>query len=310
MKDMLEGLTELIIGGRSIPKILYHYTSPIGFSAIMNDENDGVRFMCTNYRFLNDDAEFNDGCECAIKWLETHDTGRPDLAKQIIADIKECRAEDRYGYHPWILSFSAKRDATVQWAAYTDRQKGGFSIGVDRLALVKQVRSLDKKIKKGLRAHDYDDAIGGASLHPCIYYDRQTDENLAKFQDALSYVFSKNEAFHKLKDVDESKYATCCARQIIKLAALLKRKDFEFEDEWRVIVTPVDVSTCFSGIKVRGDKPRISLRTHLPDREIVKEVWIAPHGSKGWNLELARIVKEIKQDSYELKPSESSYNGR
>lgn len=310
MKDMFEGLTERIVGGRSIPKILYHYTSPIGFSAIMNDENDGVRFMCTNYRFLNDDAEFNDGCECAIKWLKTHNTGRHDLAMQIIADIEKCRAEDRYGYHPWILSFSAKQDAAVQWAAYTDRQKGGFSIGVDRDALDIKMQALDKEIKKGLRAKDYDKAIGGASLLPCIYYDRHTDEDLAKFKEVLDYIFGTNEAFHALKDTDERKYATCCARQIIKLAVLLKRNDFEFEDEWRVVVTPVDVSNCFSGIKVRGDKPRISLRDHLKDRKIVKEVWIAPHGSKSWNLELARIVKEIKNDTFDLKSSESTYNGK
>ena len=310
MKDIFEGLDERIIGCRSVPTILYHYTSPVGFSAIMNDENDGVRFMCTNYRFLNDDAEFNDGCKCAIKWLENHSAERPEVARKIIADIEKCRVEDRFGYHPWILSFSAKQDAAVQWASYTDRQKGGFSIGVDRLALAEKVRALDREIKDKLRSYDYGEAIGGASILPCIYYDRRTDENLGKFQEVLDYVFSNGEVFHALKDIDERKYATCCARQIIKLAALLKRKDFEFEDEWRVVVTPVDVPKFFSGIKVRGDKPRISLRDHLPDRDLVKEVWIAPHGSKGWNLELARIVKEIKKDSYELKPSESTYNGR
>ena len=321
MTEDLQGksrLAEIIRGEKSLPSILYHYTSPEAFVDIVGHKN-GVRLMCTNYRFLNDDAEFVDGVEMALRWMKDQGGGEKMLGRIRQTMDKTAEMAD-WVMMPWILSFSECEDSTAHWMAYTDRMKGGFAIGVDSELLLRRVVSANKRLKEmhhSQRAEPGPNvwaAHGGMFLSPCIYYKAGAKCPPDAFYQALEYVFSDRENFAHLRGVDIDEYATHCLRQVLRIAALLKRDDYEFEREWRVVFVPmIEKCDLFSGIRLVGGKARISLRKTLDAygrRDILKKVIVAPHGNACTNEMLANLVKLTSGGAFKVIPSNSSYNGR
>ena len=312
------GLAEIIRGDKSLPSILYHYTSPEAFVDIVGHKN-GVRLMCTNYRFLNDDAEFVDGVEMALRWMKDQGGGEKMLGRIRLAMNKTTEMGD-WVMTPWILSFSECEDSTAHWMAYTDRMKGGFAIGVDSELLLRRVISANKRLKEmhhSQRAElgrDVWAAQGGMFLSPCIYYKAGAKRPSDAFYRALEHVFSDEESFSHLRGADPDRYAAYCLRQVLRIAALLKRDDYEFEREWRVVFVPmIEKCDLFSGIRLIGGKARISLRKTLDAnarRDVLKKVIVAPHGNVRKNEMLANLVKLTSGGAFKVISSNSSYNGR
>ena len=305
-------LLDIILGEQGLPKRLYHYTSIDAFTEIVNSKKEN-RFLCTNFRFLNDINEFRKGCRLAGAWLEKYWGVCESIKAKVLAEIDRCVDEDQCYFDPWILSFSTERDATALWMSYTDRQRGGVAIGVSRDRLSRDIESLDRKVKRGMREEDFGQAIGGAALLPCIYLDETLfGSGDTIFEKALSYIFCERESFYCLARQDADKYAVCCARQVVRLAALVKGSDYAFENEWRIVFTPmaqkIGNKELFSRMVVCGGKPRISICRHL-NNNIIDEVLVSPHGNSERVALLASMVKQTRGYRYNVSASNSSFVG-
>lgn len=318
MSDQKKNLENLIRGDKQLPKVLYHYTSPDAFVSIVGHEY-GVRFMCTNYRFLNDDAEFVDGYQMALKWMKAHGV-ESEAFDRVREKMKLTDDLESWLSTPWILSLSDNNDSAAHWMSYTDRSQGGFAIGVDSKRLESCVHKSDKNIKAGCLSSQTDcdhfipEPIGGMFIAPCIYYDNKAEKPPETFERALEHIFSEDECFARLRKDEPDLYAVHCLRQVLRVSALLKREDFQFENEWRVVFVPMMAGRkLFSGIRLIGGKARVSLRQTLDKyhkREIIREVIVAPHGSTAKNEMLANLVKLTNHGKYVVTTSRSSYNGR
>lgn len=314
---MAESLAQLILDGRHPPEMLYHYTSAAAFESIMSDQG-GPRFLCTNYQFLNDTAEFEEGLSVIRQCVQKRE-GDKCVSDAVLKALKDCADINKWCFSPWVLSFSSERDSTIQWAAYSDRQKGGLAIGLDYQDLADKILTADSKLRDQDRSQD-GQSVAGIFLAPCIYHNSsQRDQFTVRVNLLVDHILGKRESFWHLRGSDLPKYADYCARQLIKIAALIKRDDFAFENEWRVILTPGNVlgkrvNGCFGKVCLVGGKPRLSIRRSL-GRKLVKEVVIGPHGDRLYNHAVARVLLETmrfdgKRFHYEINQSQSSYNGR
>ena len=303
-------LAELIRDGKKMPKVLYHYTTPDAFVEIVG-HRDGVRFMCTNYRFLNDGSEFVDGYEMALRWMKERGCESSVFENIRKATGKVDRIEDWLST-PWILSLCGNGDSVAHWMAYTDRSKGGFAIGVDSEMLENCVREADATIKGsgpvGLSNQAMPEPIGGMFVAPCLYYRKGAKDLPSAFTRGLEHVFSRDRLFGRDQG---DKYAVHCLRHVLRLSALLKRDDYKFENEWRVVFVPMRKETgLFGNIRIISGKARVSLRKTLDrqrTRRIVKEVVVAPHGGADKNEMIANLVKLTDGGSFKVNRSASSY---
>ena len=287
-----------------IPKTLYHYTSVDAMMSILGHKNGFVRMMATDCHFLNDDYEYRFGCREALKWL----AGRPGMSSDFVSKVKRrLSRRDKWGEYPWITSFCAERDKTVQWMAYSDSKKGGVAIGFDTLKLRDRIHMIDDKIKES--SHALPDMVsGGSLLAPCIYHSVNQRNPPDDFMRMLEYVVSDKESFYHWLQTDSDKYAAYCARHIVLISSLLKSDEFQFENEWRISIIP---SGDFLKDKQRvvGNKVRLTLREFIP-QDVISEIVLSPHGNRRL---IAASVWELKSRyGYEFSvcESKSSYNGR
>lgn len=284
--------------GREIelPKTLYHYTSLEGFLGVL-DHRTQARFLSTRCDFLNDSEEFTAGCNLALDYLGTLDSHIASLVR------KRLNRDDPELPRPWVLSFSTKRDATQMWMTYT-KKEGGFAIGVDSSRLVKDLETYYEKCRFDDDAkEDGMFASLGAYLGKCIYI-KKGDACNPEFTAMLDYVFQRD---MKPEDYMSERYLKYCARHILRIVALVKRDDYKFENEWR-LVQMFDAETAAEWMKFVGDKPRMSYHRCIK-QDTVKEVVVSPNGSKDKFKIIANLIKRKHGYRYSVSPSDSSYVG-
>ena len=272
--------------------------------SILDHKKGLVRMMATDCHFLNDDFEYRFGCKEALKWL----AGRFGMSSDFMMKVKKRLSHrDKWGEYPWITSFCAQGDKTVQWMTYSDSKKGGVAIGFDTQELRDRINKIDDKIKES--SHALPDVVsGGALLAPCIYHSVNQRNPPDDFIQMLEYVVSDKESFYHWLQAGPDKYAAYCARHIVLISSLLKSDEFQFENEWRISIVP---SGDFLRDKqsVVGNKVRLTLREFI-HQEVVDEVVLSPHGDKRLIRTNVDDLKYRRGYEFAVSESKSSYNGR
>ena len=243
-------------------RLIYHYTTVPVFEILTRECSD---FVCTYCGALNDKAEFSTG----IKILEKYFENNPHLAQSIsFPKLKSLAEVPSLG--AWTMSFSAAGDSLTQWVSYTDRHDGGVALGF----------SIDCLL----------DIIGQAKhsprllyLVPCLYENTHQDEILR----LLNFLFGsyRDELYHQSKSkgfpANESEaWALSTLSVSLIFAAMVKDESFREENEWRIVMQPID-DNITRRCDFIGGKPR--LHTHLFGKDFlvaqaVKDIICSPHG--------------------------------
>lgn len=127
---------------KTLPFRLYHYTSQEGFLGII--ESDCV--WATKMQYLNDTTELSLALkltkEAIVKYASKYsgiDLSRIEQLKGALNNISKINL--------CIASFSEKPDLLSQWRAYSGGS-GGYSIGFNTEALIKNAEKSDFRLKK------------------------------------------------------------------------------------------------------------------------------------------------------------------
>lgn len=282
-------------------RILYHYTTLSTFDAFLKDD---AQLVCTHYAALNDDSEIKCGFNLACEYLQN----TIGIASTTCQQLKECFEVGRSTemINPsWIMSFSLEADSLYQWGMYTDRHRGGYSIGFDSDELRKLVDdSNERNGRKGNPSFTM-------NLLPCLY--AESDKSV--IQQFLSMVFNPNSLFLtrlKKNGLADASAASTVLADMVLVSCLIKHESFKYENEVRLIVNP---SFCdYESVDLIGGKPRWNTRLFPrcgnPLRSDIKEVWVSPHGDRQLLRDVAEMMKRKHGLSFGIKASKSPYNGR
>jgi len=163
------------------------------------------------------------------------------------------------------------------------------------------------------------DAWALIAFLPCLYsgYDDQ-----GKINAVLNYVF--NEVTIDLKMLLDKRQKADNNEQIARallyllMASIIKHSDFNSEDEWRLIVQPIELSElvklqgCADAVAMIGGKPRIRSGLFGNERHMVsgliEEIVVSPHGPSDLLQERAQLFLALRGiDTSIVVKSESPY---
>ena len=308
---------------------VYHYTGRDKAMSILNtlvessnkncEDINMCGFAFTDYRFLNDSLEYKLGLSFAIDWLRHTDTFPEKLRKEVMSLLKG--KEGNAEFAPYVLSFCQKEDSTVHWQVYTDRNIGGYALGLDFWKLKDAVAKFnDLETGEGEKRIFFD--APPMMFLPCIYCTSKKDwKHDDKLRNALENVLSKifagvsrfqyNDVTHT--DSNFSDYARWCAARIFQFASLVKNEEFRFEDEWRLVLRP-NLIKCKEERVMFGKSMITPIRLKLGN--CLRRIRVSPHGDKRRLKYLAEFQKKrLKQasnftGSIVIRKSDSSYNGK
>lgn len=290
------------------PKYLWHYTSPDPALAILEPGGLSCGFAFTHYEFLNDNDEFKLGLDVAKRWMEENGSYifPQGLRMRTFERLKEY--EQRQCYVPYVLSFSAQRDSTELWMSYSDRVKGGYALGLDP---VKIENLLQKQPCTYLYDGENKVKLSQYLFAPCIYCPKR--KVMAAWgggmRDRLSSVlrclFSRYEQVH-FEDFET--LAGWCASRVFQFAALFKSDEYRFENEWRIIIKPLN-EDYLQDVKFIGSKPRI-VPVDIPMLSCLKQIVVSPHGEIRLLARMIDLAVHKSGCKLKVEKSKSSYNGR
>jgi hypothetical protein len=122
---------------KSVPEILYHYTSQRGLLGIVEKK----KLWATHIRYLNDSREFEHARDLAKVHLE-REIGSGKYMRAKFAEKALAQLDGALDIHTpftvYVTSFTAQRDQLSQWRAYCPSE-GGFSLGFKVGELLKAV---------------------------------------------------------------------------------------------------------------------------------------------------------------------------
>jgi hypothetical protein len=229
---------------RPIPEVLWHYTTFAGFQGIFNSK----KIWATEYRFLNDQEEFNHAKKLAQKLLEEQPEAKGVWFQT--GDMVHLGVHLAFNEGPFseerlrimVASFSEEGDQLSQWRGYSGNSTG-VSVGLDL---------------RGLRSSAN---IGPAvTFAPCVYKEEDKCALLraifAQYWDALqarcdSIVnaagqgllasnpeFRERFALEHVRDFAEviGQCQTDLRYDLLRVAPLLKNENFSEEKEWRLVL--------------------------------------------------------------------------
>jgi hypothetical protein len=192
-------------------KLLWHYTTWSGLEGIVR--NNAI--WASHIAYLNDSREYVHGMDLLWSVFERLEYFKvfPTMHKSLLPDM-------------YTTSFSAKFDDLGQWRAYSG-SAGGIAVGFDREAL--------NEVAKGF----------GAQLLQCLYLSKEEmSENT--IDELRSEIDTLNKLRAAMEDPDADQKRAGRAFQMRAgetamyfmpaLAARLKHKGFEEENEYRVTI--------------------------------------------------------------------------
>lgn len=302
--------------------LLYHYTSLGTFEKLLEDDGD---FYCTNALMLNDDSELVSGLDIIQKHLKEKFGWTEDRMRWFAVGYRKLIAEGAIVL-PWIMSFSRAKDSLTQWGMYTDRQKGGVSIGLRRDSLWDAIDRLPGRYSKVAIDSDSNGSSKSAfilRLLPCLYAetDQELINELFEFRGTQSQdVFKRIGRVAHSEDIDPRDFQVALMT-ILEVAVLVKHEAFRNEQEERLVLLPK--TNVLQDCKILGGKPR--WQTYIAEtrkegegkaslkflRGMFQEVMISPHGDRQslW-LTTRFLLEKYGMNFCELKCSELPYNGR
>lgn len=280
---------------------IYHYTSVDVLNEMCKESGD---FLATHFMSLNDSNEFFLGVQLALKELEKCPAlpariraGLPDFQKnareQIVAFL---RSESIV---PWIVSFSQEADSLSQWVSYTDRLRGGVSIGFDRGALQTAVRETMEKTHSS-------NANLTAHLMRCHYTNGDDAEDWLR--NAFASVMSKRR--NKGMSLGIQKQRLLAA--IILCAVAIKNESFSPEQETRLVLL-ASHDAASRRYRFVGGKPRIETKLFGWDYRMaraISSVVISPQGNRCRLISAVNILRQQHGLKFPIYVSTSSYNGQ
>ncbi len=201
---------------RTPPKIIYHYTTQDGLLGILRES----ALWATKIQYLNDTSELIEAMHVAdtmvtqfLRQLDIDDIKdkeeKKEIALRILDDIR-----DYEHTNICVASFCARGDLLSQWRGY-GVSGSAYSIGFDREMLVKTIDPYPFR------------------LHPCEYY--EPTEYRRNIQEFIMHIIE--EARINLETLVDF------IGRFVEMAATMKFKYFEEEDEWRIVSSkPINFS--------------------------------------------------------------------
>lgn len=267
-------------------KEIYHYTSLTVLWRFLANDYD---FLCTYCRALSDHTEFLTGMSACVQMLRGMNE---DLVEQL-RDAVAVSGNTGVDFFPWMMSFSIGGDETFLWEHYTDNQNGGCSIGFNTQKLINDIKSVN-----GIT----NDSWCLVSLLPCIYIGYDDENKINKlFMYAMTEVADELARFFKVNDdFCEDENSNKMARTLIflLLSSIMKHKGFKDEQEWRLIIQPMDVSKLLSYASVIGGKLRLKSGVWGGKRKVFKcidRIVISPQGSSDTLRDSANMMVAVRE---------------
>lgn len=207
--------------GRTIPPVLYHYTSQKGLLGIINNKE----IWATNIYYLNDAMEFQYATELIRDVIDSRLISRPILSTtkendfeyiklKFLENVKEAIENFKY-YNIFICSFSKEGDQLSQWRGYCP-DRNCFSVAF-------QTSDLKARMKKY-----------SFNLTECIYKKNEQVEQVEKIIDRMIEPLKSiiKRPLDKIENVIEEQMLSTIY-VLISVMPRLKHESFHEEKEWR-----------------------------------------------------------------------------
>ena len=282
------------VDGKEV-KPIYHYTSVDVFEKMLHD---GADFYLSESSLLNDSAEFKTG-------LRILDEYREKVGADVFEGLTPGHVEawvQNPAEEPWIMCFSADADSLGQWISYTDRAKGGVSVGFD-------IGSLQHKIKNGYAKWVCEDKRFGCPMYlvPCFY----TKKDSLAILNLLDFMFGeyRHTALKHYPHDDVMSRRSVIMEIMLIFCSMIKHESFHSEKEWRLVFIPHSEERILQ-YSFLGGKPRLRSRMFEDNgmlRNEILDVVVSPHGTS--TRAIARLMRLWGMRAGLPRLSKSPYNG-
>lgn len=280
--------------GTTPSECVYHYTTADILEKFLSDEGD---LLCTHCRALNDGGEFIVGVDQFIAYMNNRNWNR-----ELIARVTErIRGFTKYDLAmPWIFSFSLYNDSLFQWSNYTDRQDGGYAIGIP----IKRLSDLEsRRMDKANKCNRYPVST---FFMQCIYVG--LDDVFGMFDYFFRNYMDYN-LVYSLR-VDDG-LVNLVMNMALVAASGIKDKSFYFEGEWRLVMS-ANFDEAYKRVKSIGGRARMPVCVKDDVgllRDMISSVIISPHGRRDSLYINALNLKRKHDANFNIVFSASSYRG-
>lgn len=277
-------------------EVLYHFTNAKVVCSILSGMSD---LTCTDYRYLNDMAEWMIGVDYVKNYIEKK---FGFWRAEQFGDMVEACLSSKY-YAPWICSFSAYSDKAALWAIYTDRDKGGYAIGLRKSHIESQVRMTNEA-----------SPCVEAYLLPCLYTDTDTDD----IDRILEYIadFHSWDIEYNARHTPEE-FGRLLLKYYLVMTYIIKDGSFDYENEWRLVLRDTSTDLANQSFGIANSSLKLKHRVWsslLKTSELINSgvecIIVSPHPSYSIRdrVELVESLKRKHGYAYGIVNSKSSYN--
>ena len=305
--------------------MLYHYTSFDTLQRFVEDDGD---FYCTNALALNDDSELIQGLSIAKNYLQKHFCWTEECLNWFEIAYRKLIVDGGVVL-PWVMSFSRDGDSLTQWGMYTDRQRGGISIGIRRDNLWNAIDRIPGGYSKVVKVEgegmvdQWKNPAFLMQLLPCLYSETDKDviDELFEFRGMTCRVAFERIGKAKYHNEVLPEDLVTAIMAIMEVSIVVKNEAFINEQEERLILFPK--TSRLDDCELLGGKPR--WRTYIGRtrkegvgnpkyqalRGMFREIWISPHGERRVLMQNVRfLLDKYGMDFCAIKRSALPYNGR
>lgn len=237
------------------PAVLFHYTPPAGMEGILSSGT----LWATDLRYLNDTSEFRHGIERFVQLLRSVQGDIQNRAVQAGVELALGLLSNPEHYQVCVFSFCERGDSLSQWRGYC--RDGGYSIGFGSAQLAK---------------------LGEGALARCLYSDEE-QLGLVRFvlRAYVSFFDNYVTQFPAHREVAAVNIFEHLREDLSILAPMIKRRDFDDEREWRLIVPPGPNQPKVRHRQGRnGDIPFVEIPWTTAGDAVLAEVLVGPLGDQ------------------------------
>ena len=277
-------------------EVLYHFTNAKVVCSILSGLSD---LTCSDYRYMNDLVEWMIGVDYVKSYIEKKFGF--GLAEQF-GDMVEACLSSKY-YAPWICSFSAHSDKAAMWAMYTDRENGGYAIGLKKMHIEHQVRMMNET-----------NPCMETYLLPCLYTDTDVDD-IDGILECIADFHSWDIEYNARHTPEE--FGTLLLKYYLVMTYIIKDGSFDYENEWRLILRDTSTALAVQSHNIEISNRKLKHRVWsslLKTRELInsgiENIIVSPHPSSTIRdrVEVAESLKCEHGYSYDIVNSKSSYD--
>lgn len=277
-------------------EVLYHFTNAKVVCSILSELSD---LTCSDYRYMNDSVEWMIGVDYVKNYIEKKFGF--GLAEKFGDAVEACLSSKYYA--PWVCSFSAYSDKAALWAMYTNRDNGGYAIGLKKSHIERQVRMMNET-----------NPCIEAYLLPCLYTDTDTND----IDGILEFIadFHSWDIEYNARHTPEE-FGTLLLKYYLVMTYIIKDGSFDYENEWRLILRDTSTALAVQSHNIEISNLKLKHRVWsslLKTRELInsgiENIIVSPHPSSTIRdrVEEAESLKCEHGYSYDIVNSKSSYD--